>query len=148
MAFVFVQHLSPQHESALPALLSARTALPVVQATDGLRIEANHVYVMPPNVHMEVTDGHLNLLPRPHDRSQFTPIDVFFESLARWAQERAIGVILSGTASDGSIIAFTGYGSSDDIIASREAGFDDHVVKPIDLDRLLSALDPQHEYQP
>ena len=46
------------------------------------------------------------------------------------------------------LIAFTGYGSSDDIIASREAGFDDHVVKPIDLDRLLSALDPQHEYQP
>ena len=103
VAFVFVQHLSPQHESALPALLSARTALPVVHATDGIRIEANHVYVMPPNVHMEIADGHLNLLPRPHDRSQFTPIDSFFESLARWAQERAIGVILSGTASDGSI---------------------------------------------
>jgi two-component system CheB/CheR fusion protein len=103
VAFVFVQHLSPQHESALPTLLAARTALPVVQATDGLQIEANHVYVMPPNVHMEIVDGHLNLLPRPHDRSQFTPIDVFFESLARWAQERAIGVILSGTASDGSI---------------------------------------------
>jgi two-component system, chemotaxis family, CheB/CheR fusion protein len=103
VAFVFVQHLSPQHESALPTLLSARTSLPVVQATDGLQIEANHVYVMPPNVHMEVVDGHLNLLPRPHDRSQFTPIDAFFESLARWAQERAIGVILSGTASDGSI---------------------------------------------
>jgi two-component system CheB/CheR fusion protein len=103
VATVFVQHLSPQHESALPTLLAARTSLPVVQATDGLQIEANHVYVMPPNVHMEIVDGHLNLLPRPHDRSQFTPIDVFFESLARWAQERAIGVILSGTASDGSI---------------------------------------------
>jgi CheY-like chemotaxis protein len=45
------------------------------------------------------------------------------------------------------LIAFTGYGSNDDVTASREAGFDDHVVKPIDLDRLLSALDPQHEYQ-
>jgi len=103
VAFVFVQHLSPHHESALPALLAARTTLPVIQATDGLKIEANHVYVMPPNVHMEVADGHLTLLPRPHDRSQFTPIDAFFESFARWAQERAIGVVLSGTASDGSI---------------------------------------------
>src|SRR5262249_49487237 len=102
-AFVFVQHLSPQHESALPTLLSAKTHLPVVQATDGALIEANRVYVMPPNVHMEVVEGRLNLLPRPHDRSQFTPIDFFFESLARWAQERAIGIILSGTASDGAI---------------------------------------------
>src|SRR5262245_53791327 len=89
VAFVFVQHLSPQHESALPTLLSARTPMPVVQATDGARIEANHVYVMPPNVHMEIADGHLNLLPRPHDRSQFTPIDVFFESLTRWARARS-----------------------------------------------------------
>ena len=103
VAFVFLQHLSPQHESTLPALLAAKTPLPVVQATDGIRIEANHVYVMPPNVHMEVVDGCLGLLPRPHDRSQFTPIDLFFESLARWAQERAIGVILSGTASDGAV---------------------------------------------
>jgi two-component system, chemotaxis family, CheB/CheR fusion protein len=103
VAFVFVQHLSPQHESALATILSARTALPVVQATDGIQIMTNHVYVMPPNVHMEVINGRLNLLPRPHDRSQFTPIDIFFESLARWAQERAIGVILSGTASDGAI---------------------------------------------
>ena len=103
VAFVFVQHLSPQHESALPSLLSARTTLPVVQVTDGMRIESNHVYVVPPNVQMEVTDGRLNLQPRPHDRSQFTPIDFFFESLARWARQQAIGVILSGTASDGAI---------------------------------------------
>ncbi|HVQ15261.1 MAG TPA: chemotaxis protein CheB, partial [Vicinamibacterales bacterium] len=103
IAIVFVQHLSPQHESALPSLLSPRTSLPVVQVTDGMRIEANHVYVVPPNVQMEIAGGHLHLLPRPHDRSQFTPIDFFFESLARSAQERAIGVILSGTASDGSI---------------------------------------------
>src|SRR5439155_22678848 len=89
VAFVFVQHLSPQHESALPALLSARTALPVVQATDGIEIEANHVYVIPPNAHMEVADGRLNLLPRPHDRTQCTPIAALFESLERRAKERA-----------------------------------------------------------
>ena len=103
VAFVFVQHLSPQHESVLPSLLSARTPLPVLQAADGMPIEANHVYVMPPNAHMEIVQGRLGLLPRPHDRSQFTPVDFFFESAARWAQERAVGVILSGTASDGAI---------------------------------------------
>ena len=103
VAFVFIQHLSPQHESALPTLLSSRTRLPVVEVTDGMRVAANHVYVMPSNAHMGIKDGRLTLLPRPIDRSQFTPIDAFFESLARSAQERAIGVILSGTASDGAL---------------------------------------------
>ncbi len=103
VAFVFIQHLSPQHESALPTLLANRTSLPVVQVTDGMPVAANHVYVMPSNAHMEIYDGHLSLLPRPGDRTQFTPIDAFFESLARAAQERSIGVILSGTASDGAI---------------------------------------------
>ena len=101
VAFIFVQHLSPQYASALPELLALKTKLRVVQATNGMLIEPNHVYVIPPNVHMEVVDGGLHLLPRPTDRSQFTPIDFFFQSLARWAQDRAIGVILSGTASDG-----------------------------------------------
>jgi two-component system CheB/CheR fusion protein len=103
LAFVFVQHLSPQHVSALAELLSPKTKLAVVQALDGQPIEPNHVYVIPPNAHMEVVDGHLHLLPRPTDRTQFTPIDFFFASIARSAQERAIGVVLSGTASDGAI---------------------------------------------
>jgi two-component system, chemotaxis family, CheB/CheR fusion protein len=101
LAFVFVQHLSPQHASALPELLRAKTTLRVDQATNGMRIEPGHVYVIPPNVQMEVVEGELRLLPRPTDRSQFTPIDFFLQSLARWAQDRAVGVILSGTASDG-----------------------------------------------
>ena len=101
LAVVFVQHLSPQHESALPTLLASKTPMPIVQVTEGLRIEPHHVYVIPPNVQMGITDGVLHLLPRPYDRSQFTPIDFFFQSLARWAQSRSIGVILSGTASDG-----------------------------------------------
>jgi two-component system, chemotaxis family, CheB/CheR fusion protein len=101
VAIVFVQHLSPQHQSALPSLLASRTQLPIVQVTEGLKIEPQHVYVIPPNVQMGIADGVLHLLPRPYDRSQFTPIDFFFQSLARWAQNRAIGVILSGTASDG-----------------------------------------------
>src|SRR5262249_4249307 len=98
---VFVQHLSPQHESALQALLASRTPLPVIQVVEGLRIEPQHTYVIPPNVQMGIKDGALPLLPRPFDRTQFTPIDFFLQSLARWAHNRAIGVILSGTASDG-----------------------------------------------
>jgi two-component system, chemotaxis family, CheB/CheR fusion protein len=101
LAVVFVQHLSPQHESALPALLAAKTKLPVVPVTDHLRVAPNHVYVIPPNVQITLAGGELRVAPRPHDKSQFTPIDVFFQSLAHAAQERAIGVILSGTASDG-----------------------------------------------
>jgi two-component system CheB/CheR fusion protein len=101
VALIFVQHLSPQHESALPSLLAGKTRLPIVQVTDGLHIEPRHVYVIPPNVQMDIKGGVLHLLPRPYDRSQFTPIDFFFQSLARWAKNRAIGVILSGTASDG-----------------------------------------------
>jgi two-component system CheB/CheR fusion protein len=101
VAFVFVQHLSPQHSSALPELLSGKTKLPVITATDGARVAANKVYVIPPNVQLEVRDGHLHLMPRPTDRSQYTPIDFFFQSVARLAQDRTIGVVLSGTASDG-----------------------------------------------
>ena len=56
-AVVFVQHLAPKHESALVALLSSQSELPVVQATDGMRVERNHVYVIPPNAQMSIVDG-------------------------------------------------------------------------------------------
>jgi two-component system CheB/CheR fusion protein len=103
LAMVLVQHLAPQHESALPVLLSARTPLKVVQATEGATVKPNHVYVIPPNVQMGVRDGQLHLIPRPTDRSQYTPIDYFLRSLADTLQDRAIAVILSGTASDGTL---------------------------------------------
>ncbi len=100
-ALVLVQHLAPQHESALPTLLTSYTTMPVLQVTDGMRVERNHLYVIPPNVQMGLTDGNFDLRPRPDDRTQYTPIDSFLTSLAEHAQSRAIGVILSGTASDG-----------------------------------------------
>ena len=103
LALVLVQHLAPQHESALPSLLGAKTRLLVHQVTDGMHIEPGHVYVIPPNVQMGITDGELHLAPRPGDRTQYTPIDFFLRSLAHSAENRAIGVILSGTASDGAI---------------------------------------------
>ncbi len=100
-AIVLVQHLAPQHESALPTLLASYTSMPVVQVTEGMRVEVDHLFVIPPNVQMALTDGHFHLKPRPEDRSQYTPIDSFLTSLAEHAQSRAVGVILSGTASDG-----------------------------------------------
>ena len=103
MALVLVQHLAPQHESALPALLSGISPLPVIQVSEGMRVEPNRVYVIPPNVQMEISDGELHLNPRPNDRTQYTPIDFFLRSLADSAQDRSIAVILSGSASDGAL---------------------------------------------
>lgn len=103
LCFVLVQHLSPHHESALPALLSTHTSMPVVQVSDGIHIEPNHVYVIPPNMQMALSGETLQLKPRPDDRRALTPIDGFFTSLADIARDRAIAVVLSGTASDGAI---------------------------------------------
>src|SRR5436190_12077799 len=103
LAIVFVQHLAPQHESALVALLTGQSALPVVQADEGMRVEPNHVYVIPPNRQLVVVGRDLHISPRPADRSQYTPVDAFFTSLAQSAGSRAIGVVLSGTGSDGAL---------------------------------------------
>jgi two-component system CheB/CheR fusion protein len=101
LSVVFVQHLAPQHESALVTLLSAQSAMPVVQAEEGMRVEANHVYVIPPNRQLVISGQELHVSPRPDDRSQYNPIDTFLASLARSAGRRAAAVVLSGTASDG-----------------------------------------------
>ena len=103
LAIIFVQHLAPHHASSLAALLAGHTSLPVIEATDGVRVELDRVYVVPPNAQMELIDGHLHLGRRPTDRSQYTPIDFFFRSLARSLRGHAIGVVLSGTASDGAL---------------------------------------------
>jgi two-component system CheB/CheR fusion protein len=103
LALVLVQHLSPRHESSLPDLLGGRTKMPVIQASEGTEVEANHLYIIPPNAQMGIKDGRLHLLPRPEDRTQYTPIDYFFRSLAEDAGSSAIGVVLSGTSSDGAL---------------------------------------------
>src|SRR5207344_3464154 len=103
MAFVLVQHLAPRHESALPALLGPVSGMRVEQAREGLRPQPNHVYVIPPNSQLTIGRGKLHLAPRPDGPAQHTPIDSFFRSLAEECGSRAIGVILSGTASDGSM---------------------------------------------
>ena len=101
LAFVLVQHLDPKHESMLTALLARATPLPIHEARDEMRIEANHIYVIPSNANLAVLHGRLSLMPRTEARGQHLSVDFFFRSLAADQKSRAIGVILSGTASDG-----------------------------------------------
>jgi two-component system CheB/CheR fusion protein len=99
MAFVVIQHLDPRHESILPELLSRNTGMRVVAVQQDVRIEANHVYVLSPNTVLRVDDGRL--IPQKRPAESFKPIDSFFDSLAAEFRERAIGIVLSGTATDG-----------------------------------------------
>ena len=101
--FVLVQHLDPQHESALTALLARATAMPVREVTNNLRVEANHVYIIPPNTSLGIARGVLKLQPRSRNGTALRSIDFFFEALAKDQRERAIGVVLSGTATDGTL---------------------------------------------
>jgi len=103
MAFVFVQHLAPQHTSMLPSLLSRTTAMPVMEVQHGMPVEPNHVYIIPPNTLMSVALGILKLEPRPEERGAPRPIDHFLCSLAADRKAAAIGVILSGADSDGAL---------------------------------------------
>ncbi len=102
-AFVLVQHLDPKHESILPALLARSTAMPVSEVRDGVKIEPDRVYVIPSNMDLAITDGHLKLLPRTVPPERHMPIDLFFRTLAEVRAAKAIGVVLSGTASDGTL---------------------------------------------
>lgn len=103
MAFVLVQHLAPAKDSILTELLSKATSLPVHEVQDGMTIEPDHVYVIPPNAFMTVFHGVLRLSPRSESPDQHMPIDSFFRSLAEDQGQHAVGIILSGTGSDGSL---------------------------------------------
>jgi two-component system CheB/CheR fusion protein len=103
MAFIFIQHLAPSHESLLSSLLSRATPMPVIEVTDGMRVEPDHAYVIPPNKSMAILHGTLHLMPRGATRGQHLPIDAFLRSLAEDQRDNAIAVILSGTGADGSL---------------------------------------------
>src|SRR5262249_14454150 len=94
-------HLDPTHKGMLVELLQRQTAMPIVQAKDRLKVEPNHVYVIPPNKDMSILHGMLHLLPQASPRGLNLPIDFFFRSLAEDHQERSIGVTLSGMGPDG-----------------------------------------------
>ena len=103
MAFVFIQHLDPKHESNLGRILAKATSIPVQEATDGLAVQPNNVYVIPRNTTMTIAGGVLQLKPRGEARGPHLPVDAFFKSLAADRQTGAIGVVLSGTGSDGTL---------------------------------------------
>ncbi|MEI8029605.1 MAG: chemotaxis protein CheB, partial [Comamonadaceae bacterium] len=103
LAFVLVPHLDPGHESLLTEILQRSTSMPVVQAIDQVAVAPNHVYVIPPNREMAILSGVLQLSVPEQVRGQRMPIDGFLRSLAEDQAERAIGIILSGTATDGTL---------------------------------------------
>jgi len=101
MAFVLITHLSPTHHSIMPDLLRKYTKMEVYQADDGMNVNPNCIYVIPPNKNIAILHGTLQLIaPVKHHGSRL-PIDFFFQSLAEDQGERAIGIILSGTGTDG-----------------------------------------------
>jgi two-component system, chemotaxis family, CheB/CheR fusion protein len=101
IAYVLVQHLDPTHRSLLSELLGRTTKLPVTEITDQTRVQANNIYVIPPNCDLTIQDGILKLTKRKKNSGPARSIDHFLQSLALDQKENAIGVILSGAGSDG-----------------------------------------------
>jgi two-component system CheB/CheR fusion protein len=103
MAFVFIMHLAPGHKSMLTELLARLTKMPVREIKNGMPIEVNHVYIIPPSTNVSIANGKLKLNKMKDAGLKRMPIDWFFRSLAEEHGNRAIGVILSGTATDGTL---------------------------------------------
>lgn len=126
MAFVLVQHLAPDHKSLLVELLSANSRLPVITASDGDAVEANRVYVIPPDATLTITNGVLDLATPAPARQHRRPIDTFFMSLATDQGDSAVGIVLAGVGSDGSlgIRAIKEHGG----LTLAQAEFDHHAL--------------------
>jgi two-component system, chemotaxis family, CheB/CheR fusion protein len=103
MAFVLIQHLDPKHHSLLTELLSRKTSMPVTEVSEGLSVKPNHVYVIPPNAMMSIANQTLHLAAREESRGSHMSVDHFMRALAEQKGNRAIGVILSGSGTDGTL---------------------------------------------
>ena len=103
LGFVVVQHLDPTHKGILVELLQRSTAMPVLQIKDRMKVQPDHVYVIPPNKDLSILRGVLHLMDPSAPRGLRLPIDFFFRSLADDRQAQSIGVILSGMGSDGTL---------------------------------------------
>ncbi|HET7755306.1 MAG TPA: chemotaxis protein CheB, partial [Anaeromyxobacteraceae bacterium] len=151
MAFVFIQHLDPQHPSFLPDVLARATPMPVAQAADGVRLQADHVYVIPPNAELSLSGPTLRLGPRPvRPGRPALPIDSFLRSLAEDRARSALGVVLSGTASDGTeglraIQENDGITLVQDPQTARFAGMPQSAIAAGVADRVLSVPDLARE---
>ena len=103
MAYVLVPHLDRSHASAFPEILARATPLPVLEVVEGTAVKPNHIYVIPRNSEMTIAQGVLHLTQHEQPRSVNTGIDIFLRSLAADQGSNAIGVVLSGTATDGTL---------------------------------------------
>jgi two-component system CheB/CheR fusion protein len=153
IAYVVIQHLSPNHESILPELLERKTRMHVHKVEDGMPLHSNNIYVIPADSYMSILDGHLTLSPRKNKEGLFLPIDFFFKNLAYVYQNKAIGILLSGTGSDGTdgfkeIKAEGGITFAQDNSAqfkgmpknAIDAGFVDFILSPEQIAKELSDL--------
>jgi two-component system CheB/CheR fusion protein len=163
MAFVLIQHLDPKHDSHLTELLSKATKMPVSEVKGETPVEANHVYVIPPRRNLGFSNGILHTSPRPATGRNM-PIDDFLRALAADRNDRAVGVVLSGTASDGTlglqaIKAAGGVTFAQDLQTAKfdsmprnaiDAGVVDFVLPPDGIARHLAAIarDSQRRIEP
>lgn len=159
MAFVLVQHLDPKHGSSLQEILSRTTKIPVTEVTEGVVVQHDNAYVIPANTSLTIKNGMLHLGSRVLTHGQHMPINDFFRSLAENAGQQAIGVILSGTASDGTegcraIKAAGGITFAQDQESAKydsmprnavNAGCIDFILSPKDIARELGGIS-QHPY--
>ncbi len=151
MAFVVIQHLSPDFKSLMDEILARRTEVPIHLVEDGMLVEADHVYLIPPKKEMIIAGGRLLLSERDRDHELVLPIDVFFRSLAQDCGPLAVAVVLSGGGSDGSrgIRAVHDAGGLvlvQDVESAqfdgmpktaRDAGVADYLLPPQDMPRVL-----------
>jgi two-component system CheB/CheR fusion protein len=159
LALLLVSHLDPEQKSHLAPILSRSCRLPVIEVSEGMAVEVDHVYVIPPGTNMAMSDGHLTLSPRAPRPAPHMPIDHLFRSLATIQKARSVGVILSGNGTDGVIAlqAIKAAGgvtfAQDDVSARYPAmpraavldGNVDHVMRPRDIARELESI-AQHPY--
>lgn len=103
IAYVVILHLSPDHDSKLAQVLQATTKMPVTQVNEKVKVEPDNVYVVPPNQHLTMNDGHIIVSPNTQVEERRAPIDIFFRTLAEEHDARAIAVVLSGTGANGSM---------------------------------------------
>jgi two-component system, chemotaxis family, CheB/CheR fusion protein len=162
LAVVLVQHLDPQHASSLVELLSRTTRLPIAQVRGPVRVEVDRIYVMPPGEDVLIADGELKLVPRTRAAGLHKPVDYFLRSLAESLGPRAVGVVLSGTGSDGTLglQAIRSHGgltlAQDPTTAAHDgmprsaidSGFVDEVLAPEEIARVLVRKDPRPPLPP
>jgi two-component system CheB/CheR fusion protein len=159
VAFVFIQHLPPDHESMMAEILGRRTAMPVRQVEDGMPVEPDHVYVIRPGHVLTIRDGRLHLGPKlGSPRAANRPVDDFFKSLAEEQRERAVCVVLSGMGSNGTagapaVKAVGGLCVAQDPETAQypsmprhliDAGYADYIARPADLPDVLLAYARSH----